>query len=312
MDFLKKRLKRLTSMGLALLLSASAFPATAFAASDSTSTLAEVTAKYIDAENGKEIAEQEIYSVTHEERQPQEIENYTYVDYTENVEYVYSHKDLTYIVGYPDESVRPDASMTRAEATTVFYRLYDGEYPEFERRMSNGTFEDVKTDYWFYKEVETLYNIGIVDGTDEHKFSPDAPVTRAEFAAIAARFDADGDKTLAAFSDIANHWAKDEISVAYNNGWVDGYPNGTFGPRRNITRAETVTLVNRVLNRKPETEDDLLPDMTTWTDNADKKAWYYLAIQEATNSHYYKYKENSEYEKWTELRETRDWTQLEK
>ena len=124
MDFLKKRLKRLTSMGLALLLSASAFPATAFAASDSTSTLAEVTAKYIDAENGKEIAEQEIYSVTHEERQPQEIENYTYVDYTENVEYVYSHKDLTYIVGYPDESVRPDASMTRAEATTVFYRLY--------------------------------------------------------------------------------------------------------------------------------------------------------------------------------------------
>ena len=78
--------------------------------------------------------------------------------------------------------------MTRAEATTVFYRLYDGEYPEFERRMSNGTFEDVKTDYWFYKEVETLYNIGIVDGTDEHKFSPDAPVTRAEFAVMAARF----------------------------------------------------------------------------------------------------------------------------
>ena len=76
-------------------------------------------------------------------------------DYTESVEYVYSHKDLTYIVGYPDESVRPDASMTRAEAATVFYRLYDGEYPAFQRRMSNSTFEDVKTDYWFYKEVET-------------------------------------------------------------------------------------------------------------------------------------------------------------
>lgn len=214
MDFLKKRLKRLTSMGLALLLSASASPATAFAASDSTSTLAEVTAKYIDAENGKEIAEQEIYSVTHEERQPQEIENYTYVDYTENVEYVYSHKDLTYIVGYPDESVRPDASMTRAEATTVFYRLYDGEYPEFERRMSNGTFEDVKTDYWFYKEVETLYNIGIVDGTDEHKFSPDAPVTRAEFAVMAARFanlDYEGGNL---FDDVPNgHWAYSSISM---------------------------------------------------------------------------------------------------
>ena len=175
MGFLKKRFKRVTSMGLALLLSASALPSTAFASSDS--TLAEVTAKYIDAENGKEIVEPETYSVTHEEKSPQEIENYTYVDYAESVEYIYSHKDLTYIIGYPDESVRPDASMTRAEAATVFYRLYDGEYPEFERRMSNGTFEDVKTDCWFYKEVETLYNIGIVDGTDEHKFSPDAPVT---------------------------------------------------------------------------------------------------------------------------------------
>ena len=147
MGFLKKRFKRVTSMGLALLLSASALPSTAFASSDS--TLAEVTAKYIDAENGKEIVEPETYSVTHEEKSPQEIENYTYVDYAESVEYIYSHKDLTYIIGYPDESVRPDASMTRAEAATVFYRLYDGEYPEFERRMSNGTFEDVKTDCWF-------------------------------------------------------------------------------------------------------------------------------------------------------------------
>ena len=111
------------------ILSASAFPVTAFGASDSTSTLAEVTAKFIDAENGKEIIQPETYSVTHEEKSPQEIENYTYVDYAESVEYVYSHKDLTYIIGYPDESVRPDASMTRAEAATVFYRLYDGEYP---------------------------------------------------------------------------------------------------------------------------------------------------------------------------------------
>ena len=171
---MRKKLKRLTSMALAFILSVSAFPATAFAALDSTSTLAEVTAKYIDAENGKEIIQPETYSVTHEEKSPQEIENYTYVDYTENIEYIYSHKDLTYIISYPDESVRPDASMTRAEAATVFYRLYDGEYPAFQRRMSNGTFEDVKTDYWFYKEVETLYNIGIVDGTDEHRTSRSA------------------------------------------------------------------------------------------------------------------------------------------
>ena len=124
--------------------------------------------------------------------------------------------------------------------------------------------------------------------------------------------EAGGDKTAAKFSDIANHWAKDEISIAYNNGWITGYPDGTFDPQRDITRAETMTLVNRILNRQPETEDDLLPNMTVWTDNANPKAWYYLAVQEATNSHYYKFKTNSKYEKWTELRETRDWTQLEK
>ena len=94
--------------------------------------------------------------------------------------------------------------------------------------------------------------------------------------------------------------------------YIVGYGNGEVRPQNNITRAETMTLVNRVLNRQPETEDDLLPNMTVWTDNANPKAWYYLAVQEATNSHYYKFKTNSKYEKWTELRETRDWTQLEK
>ena len=94
--------------------------------------------------------------------------------------------------------------------------------------------------------------------------------------------------------------------------YIVGYGNGEVCPQNNITRAETMTLVNRVLNRQPETEDDLLPNMTVWTDNANPKAWYYLAVQEATNSHYYKFKTNSKYEKWTELRETRDWTQLEK
>ena len=247
---MKQYAKRILSAGLALLMAASALPVTAFAASDNGSTLAEVTAKYIDAENGKEIAEQETYSVTHEERQPQEIENYTYVDYTENVEYIYSHKDLTYIIGYPDESVRPDASMTRAEAATVFYRLYDGVYPEFERRMSGSTFEDVETSHWFYKEVETLYNIGIVDGTEEHKFAPDAPVTRAEFAVMAAKFanlDYEGGNI---FEDVpAGHWAYSYINAAANVGWVEGYPDGSFRPDEPISRAEVVRLVNGMINR---------------------------------------------------------------
>ena len=149
--------------------------------------------------------------------------------------------------------------------------------------------------------------MGIITRYPDGTFRPNAAITRAEFAAIAARFDNDGDKTAAKFSDIATHWAKDEISIAYNNGWITGYPDGTFGPQRDITRAETMTLVNRVLNRQPETEDDLLPNMTVWTDNANPKAWYYLAVQEATNSHYYEFKTNSQYEKWTELRETREW-----
>ena len=283
---MKQYAKRILCAGLALLLSTSALPATAFAASDNGSTLADVTAKYIDAENGKEIIQPETYSVTHEEKSPQEIENYTYVDYTESVEYVYSHKDLTYIVGYPDESVRPDASMTRAEAATVFYRLYDGEYPAFTRRMSNGTFEDVKTDYWFYKEVETLYNIGIVDGTDEYKFSPDAPVTRAEFAVMAARF-ADLDYTGGnIFDDVPNdHWEYSYINAAANAGWVEGYPDGSFRPDEPISRAEVVRLVNGVINRSI-TLDKLkeLGVECPYNDLAEKH-WSYCDLMEATIPH---------------------------
>ena len=155
--------------------------------------------------------------------------------------------------------------------------------------------------------LNTTDHFAYIVGYGNGEVRPQNNITRAEVTAIAARFNHDGDKTAAKFSDIANHWAKDEISIAYNNGWITGYPDGTFDPQRDITRAETMTLVNRVLNRQPETEDDLLPNMTVWTDNANPKAWYYLAVQEATNSHYYKFKTNSKYEKWTELRETRDW-----
>ncbi len=281
---MKQYAKRMLSAGLALLLSTSALPVTAFAASDS--TFAKVTAKYIDAENGKEIIQPETYSVTHEEKSPQEIEDYSYVDYTENIEYIYSHKDLTYIIGYPDESVRPDASMTRAEAATVFYRLYDGEYPEFERRMSNGTFEDVKTGDWFYKEVETLYNIGIVDGMDEHKFSPDEPVTRAEFAVMEARF-ADLDyKDGNIFDDVPNgHWAYSYINAAANAGWIEGYPDGSFRPDEPISRAEVVRLVNSMVNRSVTL--DKLKELSVECPYNDlvENHWGYCDLMEATVPH---------------------------
>ena len=173
---------------------------------------------------------------------------------------------------------------------------------------ANAAFKDDKSISDDYAEsVAVLNGMGVFKGYEDGSFKPEGNITRAEVAAIAARFDNDGDKTAAKFSDIANHWAKDEISIAANHGWIKGYEDGSFKPDQKITRAETMTLVNRVLNRQPETEDDLLPNMTVWTDNANPKAWYYLAVQEATNSHYYEFKTNSQYEKWTELRETRDW-----
>ena len=218
---------------------------------------------------------------------------------------------FAYIVGYGNGEVRPQNNITRAEVATIFFRLLTDDVRD-ENLTKTNRYSDVAATSWYNTAVSTLSSMGIITGYPDGTFRPNAAITRAEFAAIAARFDNDGDKTAAKFSDIATHWAKDEISIAYNNGWITGYPNGTFGPQRDITRAETMTLVNRVLNRQPETEDDLLPNMTVWTDNANPKAWYYLAVQEATNSHYYEFKTNSQYEKWTELRETRDWTQLEK
>ena len=218
---------------------------------------------------------------------------------------------FAYIVGYGNGEVRPQNNITRAEVATIFFRLLTDDVRD-ENLTKTNRYSDVASTSWYNTAVSTLSSMGIITGYPDGTFRPNAAITRAEFAAIAARFDNDGDKTAAKFSDIATHWAKDEISIAYNNGWITGYPDGTFGPQRDITRAETMTLVNRVLNRQPETEDDLLPNMTVWTDNANPKAWYYLAVQEATNSHYYEFKTNSQYEKWTELRETRDWTQLEK
>ena len=214
-----------------------------------------------------------------------------------------------YIVGYPDKTVRPQNGITRAEVATIFFRLLTDETRDANSTKSN-SYSDVAAGAWYNHAVSTLSAMGIVKGSNG-KFNPNAPITRAEFAAIAARFDDKANTTTADFSDIASHWAKNEISAASNNGWITGYPDGTFRPDNKITRAEAMTLVNRVLKRLPETEEDLHDDMIKWSDNSDVSQWFYLDVQEATNSHYYQTKEN-QFEKWTELRETRDWTELEK
>ena len=217
---------------------------------------------------------------------------------------------FAYIVGYPDSTVRPQNGITRAEVATIFFRLLTDESRNANSTKSN-SYSDVAVGAWYNHAVSTLSAMGIVKGDSQGKFNPNAPITRAEFAAIAARFDDKANTTAVDFSDIASHWAKNEISAAANNGWINGYTDGTFRPNNKITRAEAMTLVNRVLKRLPETAEDLHNDMIKWSDNSDTSAWYYLAVQEATNSHYYDIKENK-HEKWSKLRETRDWTELEK
>ena len=219
---------------------------------------------------------------------------------------------FAYIVGYPDGNVNPGGNITRAEVATIFFRLLTEDVRTANSTQSN-SLSDVSRGQWFNHAISTLSSMGIVKGNPDGTFDPDAPITRAEFAAIAARFDDKNTNNTSNFSDIASHWAKDEIGVAANKGWINGYPDSTFRPDQYITRAEAMTLVNRVLNRLPEKSEDLLDDMIKWPDNADASVWYYLAVQEATNSHDYSDKSDADkYEKWTKIRDARDWTLLEK
>ena len=219
---------------------------------------------------------------------------------------------FAYIVGYPNGNVEPNGNITRAEVATIFFRLLTEEVRTANSTQSN-SLSDVTRGQWFNHAVSTLSSMGIVKGHNDGTFAPNAPITRAEFAAIAARFDDKNTDMSSKFTDIASHWAKNEIGIAANKGWINGYPDDTFRPNQYITRAEAMTLVNRVLNRLPENSSDLLDSMIKWPDNSDASAWYYLAVQEATNSHAYSDKsKDDKYEKWTTIRDARDWTELEK
>ncbi|MBQ7492672.1 MAG: S-layer homology domain-containing protein [Clostridia bacterium] len=215
-----------------------------------------------------------------------------------------------YIIGYPDGMVHPEANITRAEVATIFFRLLTNEIRDKNLTEINA-FSDVKDGMWFNAAVSTMAKLDIVTGYPDGTFRPNDTITRAEFAAIAARFDRETSAGETAFSDILGHWARTEIEKAAYNGWITGYPDGTFRPDRKITRAESMALVNRVLARDPERPEDLLPDMIRWPDNMNTGAWYYLDVQEATNSHDYE-RETKPTETWTVLRHPRDWTVYEK
>ena len=175
--------------------------------------------------------------------------------------------------------------------------------------QDNG-FTDVQPGMWFNQPVSTMAKLGIVKGRTADAFAPNAPITRAEFASICARFDTGTTSAPDKFSDVKGHWAEAEIARAASLGWIMGYEDGTFRPDQPITRAEAMTMINRVLKRIPETESDLLDGMIVWPDNL-PGAWYYLAVQEATNSHDHASKGDL-YEHWTKITEAPDWARYEK
>ena len=211
-----------------------------------------------------------------------------------------------YIVGYEDGTIRPNGHITRAEAATVFFRLLTDKARDA-NLTDRSPYPDVSAGDWCNKAIATLSRMGILSGYEDGSFRPNATVTRAEFAAMAARFDTEAKPVDTPFTDLTGCWAADEIAKAYGKGWVNGYGDNTFRPNGPITRAEAVTLINRVLRRLPETDKDLLPDERTWPDNPET-FWGYLALQEASNSHLYDRKSDG-YETQTKLLPPRDWSQ---
>ena len=217
-----------------------------------------------------------------------------------------------YIVGYPDGLVHPERNITRAEVSTIFFRMLLDESREDFWAQENW-FSDVPADKWFNNAVSTLANAGLITGYPDGSFKPNANITRAEFATIAIRFflEEGVEITENNLTDVKGHWAEANINLAYALGLINGYPDGTFRPNQLITRAEAMTIVNRVLERAPH-KDHLLDDMIEWPDNRNEDVWYYADVQEATNSHQFYRDSKDEHEVWTELLPVRDWAALER
>ncbi|MCL2153519.1 MAG: S-layer homology domain-containing protein [Oscillospiraceae bacterium] len=226
---------------------------------------------------------------------------------------------VAYIIGYPDGSVRPESNVTRAEVATVFFRLLTDEF-RGDYWTRDNPYQDSSYSDWFNIAVSVMNKMEIITGYPDGLFKPNAAITRAELAAVAARFanimQMSG-SNIQNFSDIGGHWAEADIDYAAVIGWVNGYPDGTYGPNQPITRAEFMTLVNRVLERAPENDGDLLDDdMVHWPDNK-VSSWYYLAVQEATNSHDFEDKGIAvpglgfNYERWVAVGPNPDWLALE-
>ena len=215
-----------------------------------------------------------------------------------------SDNHFAYIVGYEDGTVRPNANISRAEVAAIFFRLLKDDVRD-DNLTANSVFTDVAFGKWYNKSISTMAKIGIVKGRTANTSVPNAPITRAEFAAICSRFDRSDVEVQSNFNDISGHWAENEIRRAASLGWIQGYTDGSFKPDQNITRAEAASMINRMLHRLPETVEDLLDGMIQWPDNQPSD-WYYINMQEATNSHDFKQK-GEIHEHWTKLTENPNW-----
>ena len=229
--------------------------------------------------------------------------------------YLNNEDHFAYIIGYPEGGVQPAGNITRAEVATIFFRMLNDETRSTYWKTTN-SYDDVASTAWYNNAVSTLTNLGVINGMPDGGFHPDDNITRAEFATMAARFfvvSEDYDTTTDAFSDIAGHWARENVNLAYLLGIISGYPDGTYRPQNPISRAEAMTIVNNSLRRSPCNEG-LLPvsQMITWPDNMDTSKWYYAAVQEATNSHEYTVDQTTGKETWIKELPVRDWVAFEK
>ncbi len=223
-----------------------------------------------------------------------------------------SRDHINYIIGYPDGLVHPERSITRAEVATIFYRLLTDEARQAIWSDKNA-FPDVFDNSWFYIAVSTLANGGLIEGYPDGTFRPNQPITRAELATIISRFDSGFGKINvdAGFEDVEGHWSEIFVEFTATRKYVIGYPDGTFKPDQYITRAETVTMVNRCLHRAVD-KSGLMYDYITWPDNL-RTDWFYFEIIEAANYHDYtrsdrKIKnQNYNYENWSRVRKPIDW-----